>query len=396
MKILFVHCLANRDIGGGAEVSIWTLMLSLAKKGHECVFIVTDDGKGARCCIVDGIKVWYVGIINLYWPFSRSIHTSLRQRLWHVLDSFNPWMAREFEKILLLENPDVVSCHNLPGWSCAVWSIAKKAKKPCVQVLHDFYNICILSTKYRYGTSCKGQCLRCKVFRIPQRFFCSVSAVVGISNYVLAEHLFYGYFKNVSIKSVIYNRRDVRLLKSNGIKYFKNNNDIVLGFIGSLVPAKGVQLLIEAFSHFPMHSIKLLIAGDGDDNFVKSLEKKANENAVFLGRVNPDIFYSQVDVVVVPSLWNEPLGMVVAESFIFGKPVIGSNKGGIQEMITHGVNGLVFDPDKCNDLREKIFLFCTDYNLRKQLVAGAKASGHFFSDTDAWVQEYVNLYESVC
>jgi glycosyltransferase involved in cell wall biosynthesis len=50
---------------------------------------------------------------------------------------------------------------------------------------------------------------------------------------------------------------------------------------------------------------------------------------------------------------DEALGMVVVESFAFGIPVIGSNTGGIPEMISESINGMLFDPYKEGDLEEK-------------------------------------------
>lgn len=55
--------------------------------------------------------------------------------------------------------------------------------------------------------------------------------------------------------------------------------------------------------------------------------------------------YPQVAVAVVPSLWNESFGMVVAEAMAFGKPVIGARREDIPEMIVDEVNSILFDPD---------------------------------------------------
>jgi len=62
---------------------------------------------------------------------------------------------------------------------------------------------------------------------------------------------------------------------------------------------------------------------------------------------------------IIPEFYvgNEALGMVVVESFAFGVPVIGSNTGGIPEMISEGINGMLFDPYKEGDLEEKMLKF---------------------------------------
>ncbi|MBU2818033.1 glycosyltransferase family 4 protein, partial [Acidithiobacillus ferrooxidans] len=75
----------------------------------------------------------------------------------------------------------------------------------------------------------------------------------------------------------------------------------------------------------------------------------------------------QVDIVVVPSLWQEPLGLVVAEALAFGKPVIASKRGGIPEMIKDGENGLLFEPNRPEDLQESLHRLGSDRAMRVRM-----------------------------
>jgi len=59
-------------------------------------------------------------------------------------------------------------------------------------------------------------------------------------------------------------------------------------------------------------------------------------------------------MVVLPSLWEENYPLVVREALLYGTPVIGSNLGGVPEIIEDGVNGYLFDPYREGDLREKV------------------------------------------
>ncbi|NCD09302.1 MAG: glycosyltransferase [Negativicutes bacterium] len=393
MKILFVHCLGDKSKGGGAEVSLWTLMRALSLRGHECILVVTADGKGKNRDTVDGIKVWSVGIRNIFWPFSKSKFSRLRQVLWHIIDSYNPLMGRALDQIISIENPDIISCHNLPGWSCSVWNSAKRAKRPCIQVLHDYYNLCVISTKYKNNLNCVKRCMKCKILRISQKILGNkIDAVVGISGYILNDHLKFELFQNTPIKCVIYNRRDSKSLNCKNIAQLNSRDGINIGFMGSLVPSKGVELIINSARMLNFSNLHFLIAGEGDSKYVNQLKNKSTDNISFLGRTSPANFFPNIDVLVVPSLWNEPLGMVIAESFMFGKPVIGSNRGGIPEMISHEYNGLIFQVEKKNDLTRCIEKFCTSNKLRVDLSVGAKKSGFFFASTEDWAKEYEDLY----
>ena len=78
----------------------------------------------------------------------------------------------------------------------------------------------------------------------------------------------------------------------------------------------------------------MLIAGSGTSHYVAELERRAHGLPVeFVGRMSPDWFFPKVDITVVPSVWNEPLGRVVIESFAFERPVVATPVGGIPELI---------------------------------------------------------------
>jgi glycosyltransferase involved in cell wall biosynthesis len=90
------------------------------------------------------------------------------------------------------------------------------------------------------------------------------------------------------------------------------------------------------------------------------LRDQAPKNVRFLGFVNPDEVYRNVDVVVVPSLWEEPLGMIVPEAYMHGVPVIVSRRGGLPEMVEEGRTGLTYEPLEPGALLEAINVFLRD------------------------------------
>ncbi|MHB1347692.1 MAG: glycosyltransferase, partial [Candidatus Humimicrobiaceae bacterium] len=94
--------------------------------------------------------------------------------------------------------------------------------------------------------------------------------------------------------------------------------------------------------------------------------KFSAKNINFLGFCDISNFLPKIDVLIVPSLWNEPFGRVIIEAYSFGVPVIGSNRGGIPELIEDGKTGFIFDPDINKDLENKINLFID----KPQLISG--------------------------
>lgn len=397
MKILFLHCLADPEKGGGAEQTLWTLMRGLKEAGHECVLLATSDSKGLRNFERDQIKVWEAGIRNVYWPYHRERPPASKRLLWHALDSYNPWMQEFLKRVVEEEKPDVASLHNLPGWSAASWTTLSELNVPVVQVLHDYYSACVKATMYGSGGNCASQCVGCKIFRLPHKAKSqNVQAVVGVSHFVLEAHRSLGFFSDVPIQEVIHNARDPDVLGVNSSEPENFRTRLRFGFIGSLLPSKGIELLLRAFKSSNLSNSELWIAGSGKSDYESYLRNLVpDDNVIFMGRVSQKEFYSHVDVVVAPSIWNEPLGMVVAEALAFGKPVIGAQRGGIPEMIKDGENGLLFDPDEKEDLVTCLEGIHDNPDFRNYLADNSKKSIESFVDILSWVVKYIDLYSKV-
>ena len=76
------------------------------------------------------------------------------------------------------------------------------------------------------------------------------------------------------------------------------------------------------------------------------------------------------DLVILPT-YEETFGLVAAEAMIMGVPVIGSNAGGVPEIISHGNNGLLFETKNMSDLSKKIDMIIENKNLRDNLISNA-------------------------
>lgn len=123
---------------------------------------------------------------------------------------------------------------------------------------------------------------------------------------------------------------------------------------GQLLRGKGFWLPIQALHHLPA-DVTLDIVGDGPMRAELSslADKLAPGRVRFLGYVPPSqlsAVYDSASVVVVPSHWPEPFGMVGIEAMRRARPVIGSDHGGIPEWLTDGEGGFVFSPGDPRDL----------------------------------------------
>ena len=103
----------------------------------------------------------------------------------------------------------------------------------------------------------------------------------------------------------------------------------------------------------------------------------------------PDL-YSQCDIVVIPSLWPEPFGMVTLEAMAAGLPVVASRIGGLADIFEDGIEGYHFAPGNADDLAEKLKLLLDDESKRVTMGISARRRVEERHDWDDIVKQYVS------
>lgn len=181
-----------------------------------------------------------------------------------------------------------------------------------------------------------------------RKLCCSIISISDFLHKNIHEHM----GSSIPI-STIYNGVDVKtftqkisLDEKNKIYEKLNllNNDFKIVYVGRIAPEKGVKELIKCFKTFNDPNMKLIIVGScyfGSDTasiFEKEIQKEIenNKNIIQTGFVNKNEiwkYYSLADVIVLPSLWDEPLGLTMIEAQLSGNPLITTRSGGIVETV---------------------------------------------------------------
>lgn len=349
MKICIINSFYYPDKFGGAEESVRTLVEALTCLGHEA-FVVTTGEKDSEE-VIGGVKVYRVAIFNIYNLYYHGWIQKCFSFLWHAIDTFNFPTALKVGKILLRERPDLVHTNNLKGFSVAIWLVAKGIGLPVVHTLRDYYLLCPRSTMFRGGKNCKRPCLSCSVYNFNRRLLSAyVDSVVGISDFILQRHLENGFFTRANI-NIVFNAYMPSITELNTRN---SKNDIIIGYIGRIGPYKGIELLINEFLLLKGAGT-LIIAGKGEFEYEAALQEKFSSLSIcFEGFLSPDDFFKRIDVLIVPSLWHEPLGRVVFEGYAYGVPVIAARRGGLPEIIENGKTGILFEPNENGSLADAI------------------------------------------
>lgn len=341
MKILVVNTLYHPTLFGGAERVVQSLAEGMLEAGHQPTVVTLGTEPGVRSDVVGGVPVHYVGLRNLYWPFPADQRVGFVKPVWHAIDTRNPAMGRALARLIDVERPDVVHTHNLMGFSTGAWAVAARRRVPIVHTLHDYYLLCPKSSMFADGENCASQHLSCAIFSRPRvRASAHVGAVLGVSRFVLDRHLAFGAFPHAVLRDVAYNPYDA----PSPPPMPAPRPVLRVGYLGRLDPSKGIEHLLDACAALPAGGWELHVAGAGPADYELALRARARGRPVqFVGHVHTESFLPSIDVLVVPSLWNEPLGMVAVEAFAAGVPVIASLRGGIPELVTERT-GWLFDP----------------------------------------------------
>lgn len=181
-------------------------------------------------------------------------------------------------------------------------------------------------------------------------------------------------------------------------KYGIGGKPMIL-FTGKLTPFKGVRYLVKA-SRYILGEI--FIIGDGPEK--KTLEDLARDlklkNIHFVGYFGKEDrkefhqLYNRADVFVAPSVWDEPLGMVILEAMAYETPVVVTRKGGIPLAVKDGVNGYFVRPRNSRDIAEKVNKIISNPELKKQMGANARK---IVAEKFTWekiAKRFVSIYQS--
>lgn len=172
-----------------------------------------------------------------------------------------------------------------------------------------------------------------------------------------------------------------------------------IGFIGTLAEHKGAHLLISAVRSLSDNlalDLKIFGKSDTDPEYFERLRQLAKEDPRihFCGTFPNEIIgkiFSELDVLVVPSIWYENTPLVIYSAQAAGCPVIASDLGGLSEIVEHEKNGLLFEAGDVGGLARSIERLVGDHELLKKLGANAMTPKSTFD----YVTELEVVYDDV-
>jgi len=340
LKILH---LVNHLNTGGITTYVRTLAAEQVKAGHD-VFVW-----GSRGIFSEDLKRMGITVFDDV-PRCKS---ELSPRLWAAL----PKLIHVFKKYSI----DIAHTHTRVTQVLAAVATFF-VKIPYVSTAHMFY-------KRRLGR---------------RLFPCWGKTIIAISQTMRQGLIDIFGAKNLPPITVVLNGIDIGKLRSKLEKvdreeirksYGYRPDDIVVLSLSRLIPVKGVHILIDAFAivHRQVLGMRLLIAGAGDPGYTQELKNRVSElgleDVVFFAGNETAIEkpLKAADIFIAPYLWPEAFGLSILEAMVAGLPLVGSNSGGIEELLAQGSRGLLFKREDAADLARCLFDYARDPALRLRM-----------------------------
>jgi glycogen(starch) synthase len=344
MRILHLSSLYPPHVHGGAEKVAAMLAEGQAAQGHE-VAVASLVPTPSSDRELNGVTLFPVTNSNLCWVddlVSRPGAVRMANKLMTIT---NPMVTHAVAKAVRDWQPDVVHSHSMAMLPPTVWRAAANQGAAVVHTLHDYDLLCSVSTLFRGGHNC-GQKRRaiCSTNSGWKGLFVSkIDHIVGVSRAVLGQHIERGLFTDWAPerRHVVHNATP---LKPRARPARAADAPFTFGFLGRLVPEKGIGMLIDACRQMANHDWRLRVGGEAPEDSPFRAQA-AGLPVEFCGFVDTGAFLDSIDVLIVPSIWQDPYPTVILEAKAAGVPTIGSQRGGIPEAIGDEGCGWTYDPD---------------------------------------------------
>ncbi|HDS09874.1 MAG TPA: glycosyltransferase, partial [Firmicutes bacterium] len=140
-------------------------------------------------------------------------------------------------------------------------------------------------------------------------------------------------------------------------------------YVGRFVKEKGVFLFLKKFNQT---EVRISLVGSGYfKKQIKMLVEQRFGNAQMFDWIYDKQelaeLYLRSKVIIIPSIYPEPFGLVGLESMIFKKPVVAFNVGGIGEWLKDGVNGFIVKEGDWREFNRKVILLLSDEELMRKM-----------------------------
>ena len=410
---------------GGAEWSTLELARTLVERGHVVTVITPNYGSAARE-VMDGVLV-------MRFPYlARMQGRRTLPARWLASPFFYLWSAVAIWWYARQVGVDVLHAQNkysLPG----TWLASRLLGRPCLITLRDTLSICALGRCFMCYDHVPEECGRGQLWQACQQdhidvyirprsrlarlkarvateflhmdtavrrwFLRHADGIVAVSQGILTMYDEAG-LTHRAVNQVVYNlppqaARVTSAPRAEVLKQHGLGEGPIILYVGKFSPGKGTQDLAAAAQILQPDwpSAQFVFVGGTATELGRT-----GKNIRVLGRLpNGDVLQLQAaaTLVVVPSVWPEPLSRVLLEAMAMGRAVVGTRVGGTPEIIDDGQNGLLVPRSSPEALAQAIRELLDNPTRRIQMEAAGQAVVHSRFNRDASIANLLGLYQAL-
>lgn len=400
LSVLNIAELYPPGYAGGAALYVHDTCLYLAQKGHDIRVLCTESNETSpytiREEIIDSVKIYRLNL-----PYFRDNDPgggmlSIAKWKEHCAKTI-----KAVEKIVADWQPDLVQFHTPYSLIEECLPIFLQRTIPIVGMTHDFWTICLRLSLSQSPTNsiCSGpsnlKCLECNysywdqthtkaLLKLPLRiaklgFFPAyrlssrnklrhhIDGLICVSKCMAEAHQGHikGEVRHISL--------GIDLTQLPRLFNDRPRSPIRFGFVGGFVDYKGIWDILDISASLKKKGYKFEIHIWGPKQTETPLIERDIQDVVKLrGLYTPEEIwkvYEEMDILLIPSRWNEPYGRVIQEAAAAKVPSIATRIGGITEQIRDGIDGLLFKYRDREDLEKQMIKVIENPDLIKKFIS---------------------------
>ena len=372
---------------GGTEIYVIKLARYQSATGNKVIIVSPNINNESRSYNIDDISVYC-------YPYTMDNDDGL------VVNGVKePLYLSEYTSFIKLQHPDIIHYHglwphlyfyfevalklniktvitpHLVSFTCPIGTLKQNNYKICdgkveeVKCTTCFYSyntgykrnfakkLALLTCALNKITLCQKNWLYCKLTNTPYLIKSKINFINRLNNHANAIVAISPWYLNIlrmnsfdENKLFLVNQAFLGPIQKNQEVKFKTNDSIRIVFIGRISVEKGIYTLFNALNELTEYKDKfeLYLYGKIMDDSINLAIDNLSKNGfkiVYRGELlHTEVIDELVeaDCIILPSIGLEMSPLVIQEAFASGIPVIGSNIGGINDLIDHGINGLLF------------------------------------------------------
>ncbi len=353
---------------------VYNLSKKLIEKNHNVFLITRGSLKKKHEFLFDGIKVIKPTFIPLY-PLYMDLHgIFLNNAIKKIEDSID---------IIHIHSPLIPTIYT---------------NRPIITTIHtpmltDFRHVKINS----YFSLLSKISSRIISFPLEKKLLKNSKIVTTVTDTVANEikHEYYSSLNNIEVTGNGVDKNKFYFKQS------KNTTKKYILFVGRLDKEKGIYDLIETAKFFSdQHNISFLVVGKGREKkkIIKKIKKNnLSEKIELLGQLKQEDLidiYHKSSIFVLPS-YHEGLPSVLLEAMSCGVPVIATDVRGNNDLIFHGINGLLVPPHKPKILAKKISYLLNNHKIQNELKFNARETIDKKYNWDDISNKYIEMYNKI-